>query len=158
MGVRRWRSYRQKCCAICRRTQPVLCRRRPFTNLTKQLFPDSVKVQPNVLDIGCICHLVNLCCVQGVKQLPLPVEELLIDVFFHFNNSAEAVEACQYSVAGWHGKVCHHDATNLTTASWQLAWNCAPCWQQTKRMIWRRPCIFDSVCKFYVADLRLSTR
>ena len=50
------------------------------------------KVQPNVLDIGCICHLANLCCVHGVKQLPLPVEELLIDVFFHFNHSAKRKE------------------------------------------------------------------
>ena len=26
-------------------------------------------VQPHVLDIECICHLANLCCQQGVKQL-----------------------------------------------------------------------------------------
>ena len=49
-------------------------------------------VQPEVLDIGCICHLANLCCVAAVKQLPLPVEELLIDVYFHFSHSAKRKE------------------------------------------------------------------
>ena len=49
-------------------------------------------VQPEVLDIGCICHLANLCCVYAVKQLPMPVEELLIDVYFHFNHSAKRKE------------------------------------------------------------------
>ena len=49
-------------------------------------------VQPEVLDIGCICHLVNLCCVYAVKQLPMPVEELLIDFYFHFNHSAKRKE------------------------------------------------------------------
>jgi len=38
---------------------------------------------------GCICHLANLCCVCAVKQLPMPVEELLIDVYFHFNHMAQ---------------------------------------------------------------------
>ena len=51
------------------------------------------EVQPNVLDIRCICHLANLCCVQ----LPLPVKELLIDVFFHFNNRAKRKEEyCEF--------------------------------------------------------------
>ena len=49
-------------------------------------------VQPHVLDIGCICHLANLCCQQGVKQLPLPVDELLIDVYYHFAHSAKRKE------------------------------------------------------------------
>ena len=49
-------------------------------------------VQPDVLDIGSICHLANLCCVHAVKQLPLPVEELLIDVYFNFSNSAKRKE------------------------------------------------------------------
>ena len=28
-----------------------------------------------VFDIGCVCHLANLCTVAGVKALPVPVEE-----------------------------------------------------------------------------------
>ena len=49
-------------------------------------------IQPDVLDIGCISHLANLCCVAAVKQLPLPVEELLIDVYFHFSHGAKRKE------------------------------------------------------------------
>ena len=49
-------------------------------------------VQPHVLDIGCIGHLANLCHQQGVKQLPRPVDEMLIDVFYHFNHSAKCKE------------------------------------------------------------------
>ena len=30
-----------------------------------------------VFDIGCVCHLANLCTVAGVKALPVPVEDLL---------------------------------------------------------------------------------
>lgn len=41
-------------------------------------------VQPDVFDVGCICHLLNLCCGSAVKQLPISVD-LLIGIFFHFN-------------------------------------------------------------------------
>ena len=54
-------------------------------------------VQPQVLDIGCICHLANMCCQQGVKHLLLPVDELLIDVFYHFAHSAEFLD---YQLSG----------------------------------------------------------
>ena len=39
-----------------------------------------------VFDIGCVCHLANLCTVAGVKALPVPVEDLLVDVFYHFQH------------------------------------------------------------------------
>ena len=42
------------------------------------------EVQPNVYDLGCICHLANTCVQYGLKKLSLPVEELLIDVYYHF--------------------------------------------------------------------------
>ena len=42
--------------------------------------------QPNLIDIGCICHLANLCCVAGVKELPVPIDEIVVDIFYHFQN------------------------------------------------------------------------
>ncbi|KAK2185027.1 hypothetical protein NP493_247g02049 [Ridgeia piscesae] len=39
-----------------------------------------------VFDIGCVCHLANLCTVAGVKALPVPVEDLLVDVFYHLQH------------------------------------------------------------------------
>ena len=39
-----------------------------------------------VFDIGCVYHLANLCTVAGVKASPVPVEDLLVDVFYHFQH------------------------------------------------------------------------
>jgi len=43
-------------------------------------------VQPEVLDIGCICHIFV------ARALSVPVGKLLIDVYFHFNHSAKHKE------------------------------------------------------------------
>ena len=48
--------------------------------------------QPIVFNLGCICHLANICCQNGVKKLPLPVDELLVDIYFHFHHSAKRKE------------------------------------------------------------------
>ncbi|WAR00683.1 METL6-like protein [Mya arenaria] len=40
-----------------------------------------------VMDIGCICHLANICIVKAVKLLQLLVEDLLVDVYYHFQKS-----------------------------------------------------------------------
>ena len=32
------------------------------------------------MDIGCIYHLANLCCDAAVKELPLLIEEFIIDM------------------------------------------------------------------------------
>ncbi|CAC5413355.1 KCNT1 [Mytilus coruscus] len=46
----------------------------------------------NVFNVGCVCHLANICAQKAVKTLPLPVDELLIDVFFHFYHSSKRKE------------------------------------------------------------------
>ena len=48
--------------------------------------------QPNVFDLGCICHLANLAVGVGVKKFHLPVEDLLVDIYFHFDKSAKRSE------------------------------------------------------------------
>ena len=48
--------------------------------------------QPNIMDIGCICHLANLCCAAAVKTIPLPVEELILDIYWHFKHSSKRKE------------------------------------------------------------------
>lgn len=47
---------------------------------------------PAVFNLGCVCHLANLCAQAGIKALPLPVEDLLVDVYFHFFHSAKRKE------------------------------------------------------------------
>lgn len=45
-----------------------------------------------VYSLGCVCHLANLCAKAGIELIPLPVEDLLIDVYFHFHHSAKRKE------------------------------------------------------------------
>ena len=40
--------------------------------------------QRNVYELGYIYHLTNTCVQYGLEKLSLPVEELLIDVYYHF--------------------------------------------------------------------------
>ena len=46
------------------------------------------QVQPNVLDLGCICHLANLCVVAAVKSLPVKIDDILVDIYYHFLRSS----------------------------------------------------------------------
>ena len=34
--------------------------------------------QPKIIDINCVCHLLNLCVKNAIKTLPLKVEDLLV--------------------------------------------------------------------------------
>ena len=42
--------------------------------------------QPDVFNVGCICHLADLCVKSGVKSLSVAVDDLFIDVYFHFQH------------------------------------------------------------------------
>ena len=52
-------------------------------------------IQPNIININCICHLVNLCVKSATKVLPLHVDELLVDIYYHFRNSVSRITALQ---------------------------------------------------------------
>ena len=45
--------------------------------------------QPNVFSLGCLCHLAALCAVSGLKKLPVSIDNLLIDIFYHFKHSPQ---------------------------------------------------------------------
>ena len=38
-------------------------------------------LQPRIIDIDCVWHLVSLCVKTAIKQLPLRVDELLVDMY-----------------------------------------------------------------------------
>ena len=48
-----------------------------------------IQQQPNVFSLGCICHLAALCAAAGLKNLPLSLHDLLIDIFYHFKHSSK---------------------------------------------------------------------
>jgi hypothetical protein len=39
--------------------------------------------------MGCVCHLAALC---ALKKLPVSIDDLLIDIFYHFKNSSKRCE------------------------------------------------------------------
>ena len=45
--------------------------------------------QLNVFSLGCMCHLAALCAVAALKKLPVSVDDLLIDISYHFKYSAK---------------------------------------------------------------------
>ncbi len=47
--------------------------------------------QPKVLDIHCICHVVSLCVKSAVKALPIKIDEILVDIYYHFHNSVKSI-------------------------------------------------------------------
>ncbi|XP_060794493.1 uncharacterized protein LOC132897129 [Neoarius graeffei] len=48
--------------------------------------------QPNVQDVGCICHLAQLATGCGIKAMKAPVEDLLVGIYSHFDKSAKRSE------------------------------------------------------------------
>ncbi|CAC5378250.1 unnamed protein product [Mytilus coruscus] len=47
---------------------------------------------PDVFDFGCVSHLVNLCAVAGVKALLVSVDDILVDIYYHFHHSSKRKE------------------------------------------------------------------
>ena len=48
--------------------------------------------QPKVFSLGCLCNLANLFSVAALETLPVSIDSLLIDVFYHFKYSAKRWE------------------------------------------------------------------
>ena len=42
---------------------------------------------PHVMKSGCICHLVHLAAKKGSAVLPVQIDDLLVDIFYHFRKS-----------------------------------------------------------------------
>lgn len=39
-----------------------------------------ISKQPNVFSMGCVCHLAALCAAAALKKLPIPIDDLFIDI------------------------------------------------------------------------------
>ena len=48
--------------------------------------------KPDVFSMGCVCHLAALCAAAGLKKLPVSIDDLLIDICYHFKNSSKRCE------------------------------------------------------------------
>ena len=45
--------------------------------------------QPKLFSLGCLCHLGALCAAAARKMLPVSLDNLLIDIFYHFKHSSK---------------------------------------------------------------------
>ena len=45
--------------------------------------------QPDIFSLGCVCHLAALCAATGLKVVPLSIDDLLIDIFYHLKHSSK---------------------------------------------------------------------
>jgi len=48
--------------------------------------------QSDVFSMGCMCHLAALCAAAALKKLPVSIDDLLIDVYYHFKHSSKRCE------------------------------------------------------------------
>ena len=44
---------------------------------------------PHLYDAGCICHLADLTSKAGIETLPVNIDQLFIDIFYHFYHSSK---------------------------------------------------------------------
>lgn len=60
---------------------------------------------PDVLDVGCICHLADLTIKAGMGTLPVDIDQLFTDVFYYFYHSSKRK---QEFTDLWSGAPCSH--------------------------------------------------
>ena len=48
-----------------------------------------IQQQPEVFSLGCVCHLAALCAAAAIKKIPIPIDGLLIDIYYHFKHSSK---------------------------------------------------------------------
>ena len=72
--------------------------------------------QPKLFSLGCLCHLAALCASAALKKLPVSIDKLLIDIFYHFKHSAKGgvnlllsrLNSVISSLSGYLSTALHH--------------------------------------------------
>ena len=47
------------------------------------------ELHQKIFDVGCPCHLADLCAQKGAKALSMQVDDFVIDLFYHFKRSVK---------------------------------------------------------------------
>lgn len=50
-----------------------------------------ISKQPDVSSMGCVCPLAALCATAALKKLPVSIDDLLVDIYYHFKNSSKQI-------------------------------------------------------------------
>ena len=103
--------------------------------------------QPKVFSLGCICHLAALCAAAALKKLPLSIDGLLIDVFYHFKHSS---------------KRCHefaevlHDFEGI--APLQVVKHCSTRWLSLERAVRRLLTLWPALRAYFDREMGVNDR
>ena len=57
-----------------------------------------IKKCPNVAVIGCPCHLIHLAAQRAASQLPVDIEDLLVDIYYYLKKNTkrhQELKKCQ---------------------------------------------------------------
>ena len=93
--------------------------------------------QSSIIDINCICHLLNLCVKSAIKTLPLKVDDLMVDVFYHFKNSVKRVTAL------------HEYASFCDSEYKTVLKHCETRWLSLRRAVVRMLDMWDCLCSYF---------
>ena len=93
--------------------------------------------QPKIIDIYCVCHLVNLCVKAATKTLPLKVDDLLVDIYYHFRNSVKRMASL-------------HDYAEFCSIEYKSVLNhCETRWLSLRRAIQRTLEMWEPLCSYF---------
>ena len=56
------------------------------------VFQRIAEIKPDVYPVGCACHLAHLCAKKAAKELSMDVEQLVINLYYHFDKSSKRKE------------------------------------------------------------------
>ena len=93
--------------------------------------------QSSIIDVYCICHLLNLCVKSAMKTLPLKVDDLMVDVFYYFRNSVKRVTALQE-----YATFCDSEYKTVLKHSETR-------WLSLRRAVVRMLDIWDCLCSYF---------
>ena len=73
-----------------------------------------IKKCPNVAAIGCPCHLIHLVAQWAASQLPVYIEDLLVDIYYYLEKSTkhhQELKKCQLLCDAATQKILKHVST-----------------------------------------------
>lgn len=95
------------------------------------------KEQPKVLDVHCTCHVVSLSVKAATKTLPIKLDELLVDVYYHFHHSVKRIESLK-------------DFSDFCSTEYKsILKHCETRWLSLTRSLKRTLGMWDPLCSYF---------
>ena len=95
---------------------------------------------PHVLDVGCICHLADLCAKSGMQALPVDIDQLFVDVFYYFYHSSKRKQ-----------EFCDLWCSFFTSEPQTILKHCPTRWLSLLRCVGRYLAQFDGLKSYFLS-------